>query len=105
LNLSRYAAREGTIAAKMKQLQSNILKERSRAMTKVFRDIALENNREWIGKKCKIIIDEKGTLEGSWIGRNECYRPVIVKGDYKLGDEFDVEIFDATKFDLRGQVH
>ena len=29
--------------------------------------------------------------------------PVIVKGDYKLGDILDVEIFDATKFDLRGK--
>ena len=42
-------------------------------MTKVFYGIMLENNMTWIGKKCKVIIDEIGTLEGSWIGRNECY--------------------------------
>ncbi|MEK6942581.1 MAG: tRNA (N(6)-L-threonylcarbamoyladenosine(37)-C(2))-methylthiotransferase [Nanoarchaeota archaeon] len=103
VNISRYAAREGTISAKMNQIPPEILKERSREMTKVFYGIMLENNMTWIGKKCKVIIDEIGTLEGSWIGRNECYRPVIVKGDYKLGDILDVEIFDATKFDLRGK--
>jgi len=87
VNISRYAAREGTIAAKMNQIPPEILKERSREMTKVFYEIMLERNREWIGKKCKIIID----------------RPVIVKGNYRLGDILDVEIFDATKFDLRGE--
>ena len=73
VNISRYAAREGTISAKMNQIPPEILKERSREMTKVFYGIMLENNMTWIEKKCKVIIDEIGTLEGSWIGRNECY--------------------------------
>ena len=103
VNIARYAVREGTIAAKMKQLPLEVMTQRSRAMTKVFREIILENNRRWIGQKGKVIIDENGTLEGSWIGRNECYRPVVVKGDYKLGDIIDAEIFDATIFDLRGK--
>jgi len=47
------------------------------------------------------LIDEKGKND-SWIGRNYCYKPVVVKGDFKLGDEVDVEIADFTSFDLRG---
>ena len=101
LNLSRYAAREGTIAAKMKQISTNTLKQRSRIMAKTFSEIAFENNRKWINWQGKILIDEKGKND-SWIGRNYCYKPVIVKGDFKLGDEIDVKIFDATRFDLRG---
>ena len=101
VNLSRYASREGTMAAKMKQLATNTLKERSKIMTKVYRETAAENNKRWIGWKGKILIDEKGKND-SWVGRNYCYKPVIVKGDFKLGDEIDVRIHDATSFDLRG---
>lgn len=102
LNLSRYAAREGTIAAKMKKLPTNTLKQRSRAMTSLYREIALENNRKWINWQGTILIDEKGK-SNSWIGRNYCYKPVVVKGNFKLGDEIEAKIFDATSFDLRGE--
>ncbi|MBI2657000.1 tRNA (N(6)-L-threonylcarbamoyladenosine(37)-C(2))-methylthiotransferase [Candidatus Woesearchaeota archaeon] len=101
LNLSRYAEREGTIAAKMKQLSTNTLKQRSRIITNLFRQIALEKNEKWLDWQGKILIDEKGKND-SWIGRNYCYKPVVVKGDFKLGDEVDVKIVDATSFDLRG---
>ena len=102
LNLSMYAAREGTIAAKMKQLSTNKLKQRSRIMTNLYRQIALENNQKWVGWKGSILIDEKGKND-SWIGRNYCYKPVIVKGNFNLGDEIDVKITDVTSFDLRGE--
>ena len=99
LNISRYAAREGTIAAKMKQLSTNELKRRSRLMTELYRKIAFENNRKWLNWKGKILIDEKGKND-SWIGRNYCYKPVVVHGDLKLGDEIDVRIFDAKSYYL-----
>lgn len=102
VNLSRYAARDGTIAAKMKQLSTNTLKQRSRIMTALYREIALENNRKWIGWQGKILIDEKGKND-SWIGRNYSYKPIIVKGNFELGDEIEVKVHDATSFDLRGE--
>ncbi len=103
LNLSRYAAREGTIAAKMKQLSTNTLKQRSRLMTNLYRKIAYENNKQWLNWQGPILIDEKGKND-SWIGRNYCYKPVVAKGDFKLGDEIHVKITDFTSFDLRGEV-
>ena len=103
LNISRYAAREGTIAAKMRQLPTNELKRRSRLMTALYRKTACENNKRWMGWQGNILIDEKGTHD-SWIGRNYCYKPVIVRGNFKLGDEVEVKITDATTFDLRGNV-
>ena len=103
VNISRYAAREGTVAAKMKQLATNTLKDRSRRMTSVYRETALENNKKWIGWEGSILIDEKGTND-TWIGRNYCYKPVIVKGNFSLGDEPNARIFDATSFDLRGEI-
>ena len=102
LNLSMYKEREGTIAAKMKQMPERFRKERSRIMTGEFRKIQMENNSKWIGWEGKVLINEKGK-NNSWIGRNYCYKPVVLRGDYKLGDEADVKIADVTKFDLRDE--
>ena len=102
LNLSRYAAREGTIAAKMKQHSTNELKRRSRLMTDLYRKTAYLTNKKWVGWDGNILIDEKGK-HNSWIGRNYCYKPVVVRGNFKIGDELKVKITDATTFDLRGE--
>jgi len=102
VNISRYAAREGTIAAKMKQLTITELKRRAKLMMELHRKIAFERNQKWVGWQGKILIDEKGKLD-SWIGRNDYYKPIIVKGSFKLGDELDVKITGATTFDLRGE--
>ena len=46
------------------------------------------------------MIDEYGK-DNTWIGRNFAYKPVIIRGNYNLGQEIDVEIKDAGSFDLR----
>ena len=72
-------------------------------MTDVFRKIAYENNKKWLNWEGKILIDDAGK-GNSWIGRNKYYKMVIVKGDFKLGDEVKVKINDFTTFDLRGEL-
>ena len=74
----------------------------SKLMTGMYRKIAFENNRKWLGWQVRILIDEKGKND-SWIGRNDYYKPVIVNGKFKLGDELEVKITDATAFGLRGK--
>jgi len=100
LNIARFSARPNTAAARMKQLPGSIKKERSRALTELFTDLALKQNKKWIGWQGKIIIDEVGK-NNTWIGRNFAYKPVIVKGNFNLGDEVGVDIKDATTYDLR----
>ena len=69
-------------------------------MTELFTTLALKQNKKWIGWQGKIIIDEVGK-NNTWIGRNFAYKPVIVKGNFNLGDEVGVDIKDATTYDLR----
>lgn len=84
LNISRFWPRPGTKAFYMKeQVQGNITKERSKLLTKVFKEIALEKNKKWINWEGKIIIDEKGK-ENSFVGRNIYYKPVVVKSDENM---------------------
>ena len=100
LNIARFSARPNTAAARMEQLPGSIKKERSRALTELFTTLALKQNKKWIGWQGKIIIDEVGK-NNTWIGRNFAYKPVIVKGNFNLGDEVGVDIKDATTYDLR----
>lgn len=101
LNISRFRARPGTEAAKMEQLNGDEAKKRSRLLTSVFEWAAFEQNKKWRGWRGAVIIDEKGK-DNTWIGRNYCYKPVVLKGELKLGDIAKAEIVDITKHYLRG---
>jgi MiaB-like tRNA modifying enzyme len=103
LNISRFSRKEGTPAADFEdQLKGSEIKERSRAMTRIFAHIAYENNFSWINWTGNIIIDEKGK-DNTWIGRNYAYKQVIVEGDFRIGDIVPVKIHARGRFDLRAR--
>jgi len=104
LNISRFQARPGTEAAKMEgQIDGGITKNRSRLLTDIFTNISRMNNEKWLDWKGEILIDEKGKHD-TWIGRNFAYKPVIVRGDVKLGDFVKVKVNNITPYDLRGEI-
>jgi tRNA A37 methylthiotransferase MiaB len=103
LNISRFWPMPGTIAGKKKQLPSEVLKERSIMLKSLHDKIAFESNKKWIGWEGKIIIDELGKSD-TFVGRNYTYRPVIVKGNFKLGDTIFVKIKNITRHDLRAEI-
>lgn len=100
LNISRFSPRPYTVAARMKQLPNNIKKERSKILTELYITTALKQNKKWIGWEGKIIIDEAGK-NSTWVGRNFTYKPVIVRGNFSLGDEVNVKINDCSAYDLK----
>jgi MiaB-like tRNA modifying enzyme len=101
LNISRFWPRPKTKAAEMEnQIHGNETKRRSSLMTDIFHNIARMQNERWLGWQGEVLIDEKGKDE-TWIGRNFAYKPVIVEGNYKLGDTLNVKIKKVTPFDLR----
>ncbi len=104
VNLSRFWARPGTAAAEMEQVPGEIIKKRSSIITDMFHNISKMQNERWLGWEGEIIIDEKGTHPGQWIGRNDSYKPVIIEGDFRFGEIVNVRIEKATTFDLRGKV-
>ncbi len=100
INISRFWLRKGTKAAEMKQIHGRKTKERSRLLTSIHHYISFENNRKWKNWQGKILIDEEGK-DNTWIGRNYCYKPIIIKGNYNLGNEIKVKVNNITSFDLR----
>lgn len=104
VNISRFWPRPGTKAAKLKPLPGEVMKHRSKMITEIFHNISKINNERWLGWEGEIIVDEKGKQEGQWTGRNYCYKPVIVEGDYQLGQKLKVKVTKAKMFDLRAEV-
>ncbi len=103
LNISRFWLREKTKAAEMEnQIHPQETKERSRILTEIYHNIARMQNERWLNWQGEVIVDEKGK-DNSYVARNYAYKPVILKGDYNLGETVQVKIKKATSFDLRAQ--
>jgi MiaB-like tRNA modifying enzyme len=103
LNISRFVKRPGTEAEKLKPLDTEEVKNRSRRITSEFEYIAFNNNKKWKDWRGTILIDEKGK-DNTWIGRNLAYKPIIVEGDLKLGELIKVRVIETTSYDLRATV-
>ncbi|MEM7819275.1 MAG: tRNA (N(6)-L-threonylcarbamoyladenosine(37)-C(2))-methylthiotransferase [Candidatus Aenigmatarchaeota archaeon] len=105
VNISTFGPRPGTKAAKMKQILTNIKKERTRILTKIVDKISLEKNKKWVGWKGEVIIDEYKKERKNFIARNFAYKPIVLHGNFKIGDFVNAKIISASKTYLVGEVY
>lgn len=105
VNISRFSAHEGIPASDYPdQIVTNEAKERSVFMTQRAEWSSFERNKKWLNWEGDILIDEPGTAEDSWVGRNYAYKPIVVQGKFKLGDKLRIRIDNLTSHALRGKV-
>ena len=85
-NISKFFARPKTAAAKMKDdlVEKEEIKRRSTVAAALARRLSLERNLRWVGWNGEVLIDEKGKVQGSWVGRNFAYKPVTIKSTDNL---------------------
>ncbi len=102
VNVSKFSPRPGTLASKLKKLNTKILKERSRILSEVGRSASFERNKLWMGWKGWVLVDEKGK-NGGFKGRNEHYKQIILEG-VKFGEKYNVEIVDFGVSYLKGKI-
>jgi MiaB-like tRNA modifying enzyme len=102
VNLSKYSARPGTDAAKLKQIDAAEIKRRSKIIFEQINKISMESNKKWIGWKGKVLFDEN-TEEGIK-GRNYAYKPISIDEEVKIGQSHIVEITNATVKRLTGKI-
>jgi MiaB-like tRNA modifying enzyme len=114
LNISRYGARPGTIAAKMDgQVHERVSKERSRMMTTVWQNQVAEYNKKWLNWEGNVIIEDLGKKQNNegnntFIARNHSYRPIIISEnefhENPLGKFYKITITDVNTHYLLGKV-
>ena len=106
VNVSKFFARPGTAAAEMRDgvVEPVEIKRRSSEAAKLVKQVSLERNRRWVGWSGEVLVDEKGKVPGSWIGRNFVYKPVTLKSSENLlGKTLHVKVVDAFSTYLAGK--
>jgi len=105
VNVSKFGARPGTVAAKLKQLSTTVVSRRTKELVEVVRAAGKERNERWLGWEGDIIVDEEGYKAGTWVGRNSAYRPVAIKSpDRLLGKKVNVRVTGSTSYYLTGEI-
>jgi MiaB-like tRNA modifying enzyme len=104
VNVSKYGARPGTLAAKMQQIDYDAVKERSTKISAIVDEIAVAQNKKWLGWSGPAIVDEFNTEKQSWIARNFAYKPIVLKERCRLGEIFDVKITSTGRV-LQGKIN
>jgi threonylcarbamoyladenosine tRNA methylthiotransferase CDKAL1 len=105
VNVSKFFARPGTVAAEMRGdfVELAEIKRRSGAAAALAKRVALERNSRWVGWTGEVLIDEKGKVAGTWVGRNFAYKPVAVRsGEDLLGKTVRVRVVGAFATHLSG---
>jgi MiaB-like tRNA modifying enzyme len=104
VNISKFGARPGTDAAKLKQLDLKVVNERSKTLHELVKGISLENNKKWFGWNGETLVDEIGINE-TYMSRNFAYKPIVIKNNKNfLGKFVNVKIVDAKSNYLIGSV-
>jgi len=106
-NVSKFFARPKTAAALILDdlVERDEVKRRSSVAAELVKQISFERNRRWVDWAGEILIDEKGKIEGSWVGRNFAYKPVVVRStDNLLGKTIQVKIVEAYPTYLEGKI-
>ena len=104
INRSNYSPRPKTEAAKLKQIDKEIVKERSKQLKELVETISLKKNNLLLNKEFEVIVDAK-KQNNSVMARNESYKPIILKSDYDLGEKLRVKIIKANTYYLEGEVY
>ena len=101
LNISKFTPRPGTKAKGMQQINGKIIKERSNRLSKIFRGILFNSNKEWENWEGEVLILHEGEKDNQVFGRNFAYKNVFIE-DFrgKYGDFTLVRVYKAIDFNL-----
>jgi MiaB-like tRNA modifying enzyme len=98
VNVTRFSKRPGTAAADMKGLGGTLKKERSKAMSKLKRQVVSDVHRGMVGTRRKVLAVEQGR-DDSVKCRDAAYRQIIVQNatehGVEPGDFLTVEVTGA----------
>jgi MiaB/RimO family radical SAM methylthiotransferase len=106
INVSKFFPRPNTTAEKMKpNVPLQEVSERSKKIAELSKKISSEKNKRWIRWEGKILVDEKGKIPNSWIGRNFAYKAIVVKSNEALLGQFiNVRVVKTFATYLRAEI-
>jgi len=106
-NVSKFFARPKTDAWNIRDgvVEKEEIKRRSTIAAELAKKISAQRNKNWVGWRGEVLVDEKGKVGGSWIGRNIAYKPIVIKSsETLLGKALKVEVTEASITYLKGKI-
>lgn len=103
VNITRFSPRPYTADFNRKVPPSNLVKRWTSQITELHHSISAESMERQIGKIKNIMITEHGRNETS-VGRDEAYRPVVIKDMKQLYSFHSCEVVEATNTYLIGKI-
>jgi threonylcarbamoyladenosine tRNA methylthiotransferase CDKAL1 len=107
VNVSKFFARPKTPAWNMKDglVEKEEIKHRSTVASELAKRLSTERNQRWVGWSGEVLIDEKGKVEDSWVGRNFAYKPIaVICADNLLGKTVQVKIVEGLGTYLKAEL-
>ncbi len=102
-NITRYSPRPYTVDYDRSPPPSNKVKRWTKEITELHRRITSERLQRQVGRYVNLMITERGK-NGTWVGRDDAYRPVVVPGELTLYSRLNVEIVATGSTYLIGKV-
>ena len=105
-NISKFTPRPGTKAKFMQQIDCKVIKNRSIRLTKIFRNILTNINKNWRDWEGSVLVLHKGSEKKQAIGRNFAYKHILIdnfSGNY--GNFVNVKIKKVEGFNLFGEIN
>ncbi len=100
-----FSPRPGTNAAKLKQLDPKVSKERLQEIQKYLFDYQRQKNKLFEGKVVDVLVENKIEGQKNLFGRNKYMNSVIINADEKyLGDIVNVKIDKSNRNTLFGTI-
>ncbi len=104
VHVARYTPRPFTLGSTMKQVPEPIKKCRSRVLTIVANEVALEINMRLVGSRVEVLVTGEGQSEKGFIGsRTRSYKLTFLK-EARVGEFAEVYVERATPLYLYGSV-
>lgn len=102
VNVTMYSPRPGTEASRLKDMPSRFKKDRSRRMTRLWKEIAGLRNGRYLGDEIVAQVTEMGR-EGTVMARSANYRKIVIFKPLHLGSVRRFKIVKTTPFYLEGE--
>lgn len=100
-----FSPRPNTPAAKLKEIDDSILKDRFNRLTDLMNSIQLENHEGTIGNQYEVLVESYNEAEHTLEGRNPYGRLVVFEGDKEdIGKIVEVEIEKINTFTSFGRM-
>ena len=95
VHISKYMHRPGAKSNHLKEIDHNIMKNRSHRVNQVKTEVMLEKNKEYENTIQNVLITSKGS-SGGYVGYTDSYKNVIVD-EAEIGSFMDVKIIEVKE--------